>query len=425
MMSAVSSRQLRVVAVAAALFAIATLTVRAQEPAPLPSAPLFNADVVQRIDLRVNSLDWEKLKQNFQTNAYYPADLVFNGQTVRNTGIRSRGLGSRSGTKPGLRVDFDRYNTDQTFLGLKSIILDNLTQDPSAIHETVAMKLFARLGIPAPREAHVRLYVNNRYAGLYAVVESIDKRFLARFFGSIDDDTQNDGYLYDFNYVDVWTLGYLGPDLDAYKARFEPKTNENKSDFDKFGPIENLVRLINDLPSDQYLSTLGEHLDLPAFMRYVAAQNYVAQNDGFLGYAGMNNFYLYRLENSSRHVFLAWDEDNAFREPGFPLTERHGENVLMRKAMEVPELRDVYYNTLREAMVLADEPTGPDGISWLEFEVRRQIDLVYDALRDDPNKPYSMDDHDTARAAMLAFAQQRSRFIQEQLSSGTSRRRRP
>ena len=34
----------------------------------------------------------------------------------------------------------------------------------------------------------------------------------------------------------------------------------------------------------------------------------------------MNNFYLYRLENSSRHVFLAWDEDNAFWGSDFPLT---------------------------------------------------------------------------------------------------------
>ena len=64
---------------------------------------LFNPDVLQRIDLRVHSLDWEKLKQNFLENTYYPADFVWNGITVYNSGIRSRGLGSRSATKPGLR----------------------------------------------------------------------------------------------------------------------------------------------------------------------------------------------------------------------------------------------------------------------------------------------------------------------------------
>ena len=88
-----------------------------------------------------------------------------------------------------------------------------------------------------------------------------------------------------------------------------------------------------------YNSVLNEHLDLHAFMRYVAAQNFVGQNDGFLGYEGMNNFYFYRLENSSQHVFIAWDEDNAFWGPEYPIDMRQQDNVLTRKAMQVPELR--------------------------------------------------------------------------------------
>ncbi|MGQ0733615.1 MAG: CotH kinase family protein [Acidobacteriota bacterium] len=387
----------------------------APPPAPLPSDALFKGDVVQRLDLRLNSADWEKLKQNFQVNDYYPADMVFNGQTVRNTGIRSRGLGSRSGTKPGLRVDFDRYATDQTFLGLKSIILDNLVQDPSAIRETVTMRLFDRLKIPAPREAHVRLYVNNFYVGLYVVVESIDKQFLARIFGSIGDNVQNDGYLFEFEFINPWRFTYLGSSLDAYKERFDAKTNEKKSDQDKYGPIETLVRLVNELPSSRFLTDLPEFLDLGAFMRYMAAQNFVGQNDGFVGYDGMNNFYLYRLEDKLQHVFIAWDEDNAFFGPDFSITTRHEENVLMRKAMEVRELRDLYYAELEAAVKSAEDPTGPDGLPWLEFEVRRQLDLVYDPLRSDPAKPYTLDAHDNARVAVIQFAQGRSRSVLEQI----------
>jgi len=148
---------------------------------------LFNSQALQRVDLLLHSADWAKLKADFLENTYYPADINWNGVTVRNVGIRSRGHGSRSGNKPGLRVDFDRYATDQQFLGLKSLVLDNLTQDASGIHETVSMALFARLGIPAPREAHARLYVNNEYVGLYVLVEAVDKRLLARVFGAIDE----------------------------------------------------------------------------------------------------------------------------------------------------------------------------------------------------------------------------------------------
>jgi CotH kinase protein len=160
---------------------------------------------------------------------------------------------------------------------------------------------------------------------------------------------------------------------------------------------------------------VGERLDLPAFMRYVAAQAYVAQNDGFLGYAGMNNFYFYRLEGSTKHAFLPWDEDNAFNSVDFPIATRQDENVLMRKAMQVPELREAYFNGLRDAIASADAPTGPNQVPWLEYEITRELDLISQSVRDDTNKPYSVADHEAARTMMIEFARNRSRVVQEQL----------
>jgi len=87
-----------------------TLAVLCLGAAPLSAQSadeLFASQTLQRVDLLLHSADWSKLKADFISNTYYPADLTVNGQTVRNAGIRSRGRGSRSGTKPGLRVDFD------------------------------------------------------------------------------------------------------------------------------------------------------------------------------------------------------------------------------------------------------------------------------------------------------------------------------
>src|SRR5439155_17327191 len=80
----------------------------------------FDDSVVHEIRLVINSRDWQSLKDHYLDNTYYPCDMSWGDHTVRNIGIRSRGTGSRSGVKPGLRVDFDRYVTDQKFLGLKS-----------------------------------------------------------------------------------------------------------------------------------------------------------------------------------------------------------------------------------------------------------------------------------------------------------------
>ena len=51
-------------------------------------------------------------------------------------------------------MDFDRYTTSQTFLGLKSFILDNLTQDPSGIRERVAMRFYERMGLTVDVPEH-------------------------------------------------------------------------------------------------------------------------------------------------------------------------------------------------------------------------------------------------------------------------------
>ena len=374
---------------------------------------LFNPTVLHRVDLLMHSQDWEKLKQNFQENTYYPADLQWNGQTVRNSGVRSRGLGSRSGTKPGLRVDFDRYSTSQTFLGLKSMVLDNLTQDQSGVKESVTMRLFARLGVPAPRESFARLYVNNQLIGLYAVVEAIDKDLLARVFGSIDGNVQNDGYLFEYNYLlgSPWRFDYLGSALDPYQERFDAKTKEDKSAADKWGPIEELVRLSNDTPASALAPVLEPRLDIAALVRYVAAQNFVAQNDGFLGYDGMNNFYFYRLEDSTRHVFIAWDEDNAFLSADFPLNTRHEENILMRKLMEASTWKAQYYSVLQEAADSAAQAEAGQAEGWLLAEIRRQLDLIGDAMREDPSKPYTNDEHAAARAALLDFPAPRISYV--------------
>jgi spore coat protein CotH len=370
----------------------------------------FNPEVLQRVELWMNESDWEKLKATFQENTYYPADMTWNGITVRNVGVRSRGLGSRRSQKPGLRVDFDRYSAGQQFLGLKSFVLDNLSQDFSGIKETVAMRFFTRIGIPAPRETHTRLYVNGRYTGLYGLVESVDKTMMGRVFGSIGSDIQNDGYLFEYNYVvgSPWRFTYEGSDLAPYKIRFDIKTNESHGDVRIWGPIEELVRLVNNTDTASFESVVGPLVDLPAFVRYIAAQNFVAQNDGFNGYDGMNNFYIYRLEDSPRHVFIAWDEDVAFLQPDFGITTRLEENVLTRKTLALTGYASQYFSVLLES---ADSASG-----WLQQEMQRQFEMINDAMLSDTNKPYSNADYMADRAALLTFPDARISYVRCEVS---------
>ena len=152
---------------AAALLGLTLLTAGASTAHAQTDAELFDPSVLHDLRLWINTRDLAALREQAATNTYYPADLEWRGIRVRSVGIRSRGNGSRNATKLGLRVDFNRYVSGQQFLGLRSVVLDNLWQDPSMVREHVAMALFAQLGQPSSRESFARLFINNEYPVSY------------------------------------------------------------------------------------------------------------------------------------------------------------------------------------------------------------------------------------------------------------------
>jgi spore coat protein H len=387
----------------------------------------FDDSVVHEVRLSLNSKDWAALKQNFKENIYYPATLKWRDVTVSNVGIRSRGLGSRSGTKPGLRVDMDKYNVDQTFLGLKSFVLDNLTQDPSMLRERLSMAFFRRLGLPAPREAHARLYINDQEVGVYALVETIDKGFLGRSFGADSKGgTENDGYLFEYDYLKEYRFQYMGSNLDEYKI-FQAKTHEKDADAKVYGPIEDMVQAVNETPDPIFNREVSNYLDLGKLASHLAIENFLAEDDGILGYAGMNNFYMYRFEDSKRSQFIAWDKDNTFHSVDFDIMSRVGDNVLARRTLSESQYKNAYLNTLLDAAASAMEPDAEaakdkndkDKASlpgWLEREVRRQYEQIRSLARRDTFKPYSNDDFEASIEGLLTFARERANFVKDRVA---------
>src|SRR5262245_44035326 len=146
------SRAVRALMLLLAILATAPLLASHLRDRSDPTDALFDDDVVHEVRLAVSPHDWATLLGNFLSNDYYRAQFSWNGEEVQDVGIRSRGNGSRSGVKPGLRLDFDRFAKGQTFRGLKGMVLRNNTQDASNMREQISMAFFRRMGLPAPRE---------------------------------------------------------------------------------------------------------------------------------------------------------------------------------------------------------------------------------------------------------------------------------
>ena len=103
------------------------------------------------------------------------------------------------------------------------------------MHERLAMTFFRLLGIPAPRETHARLYLNDQYAGVYSMVEDIDPVFLQRNLG------ESDGHLYAYEYAFPWAYN----DLGSAPSKYSPipyKPEDHLTDLDP-SPIAEMVLL--------------------------------------------------------------------------------------------------------------------------------------------------------------------------------------
>jgi spore coat protein CotH len=402
----------------AALLALASLHAQTSPAPPLTPDDLFDQSTVQDILLTVNTRDWAELQERYRENVYYQADLRWRGETVRNIGIRSRGRGSRSETKPGLRLDFNRYVTGQQFLGLKSMVLDNLTQDPSMLKERVVMRFFAEMGMPAPRVVHARLFVNNDFAGLYTVVESIDKDFLER---TLNED---DGYLYEFKHTDPYGFEYLGSELEKYAEFFEPKTHENDSMMSLYRPIRELAWTVSESPDSMFVSSMNQYLDLRTLFAYAAVENFLADRDGLLGDWGMNNFYLYRFKDKMVSQLLPWDKDSSFWAVDYDIWTNVEANALARRALKEPPLRRAYLEALRRCAELALRPPEPGPTiarrrfveetpqpGWLE----REVSFIYSQIREiaaaDNLKPFSTERFEDEMAKVLEFSRARPRYV--------------
>jgi spore coat protein CotH len=237
----------------------------------------FDSRTLHEVRIYINSVDLRELRERYVEDIYYPADFEWRGIRVRNVGVRVRGLATRSASKPGLRIDFNRYVSEQTFLGMPAIVLDNALKDASMMRERTSMALITRMGQPAPRESFARVYINGAYQGLYALVEAVDSAFLARSFGD------GLGYLFEHRFLNGFYGEFLGEDYAPYKARFEAQTHRLEGDYTLYAAIRELFRETNQPVDNVWRERVSWFIDLKQLVTHVAIETFLGEFDGFLG----------------------------------------------------------------------------------------------------------------------------------------------
>ena len=277
------------------------LVERADSATDTYAAHIFQEDTVNEINIEIDEADWQDMLENPLEEEYHKANVTINGETVGNVAIRTKGntsltsVANSDSDRYSFKLDFDYYDNNGNYYGLKKLCLNNNYLDNSSMREYISYKIMREMGLDVPECAYSHITVNGEEWGLYLAVEPVDEVFLAEHFA----DATGDLYKPEGMGGTGADLVYNGDDISAYTG-LNLKTNLNSSDGKK------ILALMQALEDGEGLEKV---LDVEKALKYIAANVALANFDSYLGVT-THNFYLY--EENGRFTIIPWDMNLAF-----------------------------------------------------------------------------------------------------------------
>ncbi len=149
---------------------------------------LFDNTKVHTVDIVMN--DWEDMIDNAASEEYYAANVVIDGESYKNVGIRTKGNTSLStvatlgSERYSFKIEFDHYDKTKSYHGLDKLSLNNLIQDSTMMKDYLTYTMMNEFGVNSSLCSYVYITVNGEDWGLYLAVEGVEEAFLKRNYGS-------------------------------------------------------------------------------------------------------------------------------------------------------------------------------------------------------------------------------------------------
>jgi len=256
------------------------------------------------IRLTLDPLEMDKLTA--QPKTYVPA--AFQMQDPSGTwqpetgpitvGVRLKGgYGTRTAPKYGegglgiindkvsLKIKFNFATKGQRFFGLKRMTLNNMAQDPTLTHETLAYQLFRDAGVVASRTGFATVAINGEPRGLYLNLEAYDDVSMAWWVPKSQHVYEGEAVTLTSNPVS-WAVPDLVP--SAVETVFSVDEGDKASRTD----LRDLVAALQPGPG---LSVAAAQLiDVDELGAFLAVEKYINHFDGLSGSMpwSPNNLYM-------------------------------------------------------------------------------------------------------------------------------------
>lgn len=149
---------------------------------------LFDISVVHSIDILADN--WDEFIASCEDEQYIACDVVIDGTTYRNVGIRAKGNTSLSNvsalgsSRYSFKIEFDHYEDGLSCDGLDKLSLNNIIQDNTYMKDFLCYRMMYEAGADAPLCSYSYISVNGEDWGLYLAVEGVEESFLERNYGA-------------------------------------------------------------------------------------------------------------------------------------------------------------------------------------------------------------------------------------------------
>lgn len=154
---------------------------------------IFDTSQIISIDILIAEEEWNEMLDNAMSEVYYSCDVVVNGTTFCNVGIRPKGNTSLSAIasdpendRYSFKIEFDKFVEGQTCWGLDKLVLNNNYADATGRKEAIVYDMYQYLDVDASLYNYAKISVNGDYWGVYLALEAVEDSFLLRNYGVED-----------------------------------------------------------------------------------------------------------------------------------------------------------------------------------------------------------------------------------------------
>ncbi len=382
---------------------------------------LYDKSTVKNVYLNFAQADyWTQLTNNYASETNIVANMIYDGITYPNVGVRFRGNTSYTqiGTsqKKSFGVDMDFVDTTQDLFGYTSLKFNNGHQDPSFMREVLYNRM-ARRHNPIAKGNFIHLYINNQDWGLYPNIQAMDKSFLSDWF------LTNDGALFRAvsptsgpggggggpNWGDGTAgMNYLGTNQATYQGYYTLKSNDVVVD-----PWQKLIDACQMLSTATAanIDAVKAKIDVDKVLWHLASENIFTDDDSYI-MKGKMDYMAYYEPETGRMTSLEYDGNSTFVSNAAtsanwsPFKNASNANYpLLNKLLSVPEWRQRY---LAHYRTILQETFTTANANALVDEMNAQIGALVAA---DPKKLYTTAQYTTEYNAIKTFVANRRNYL--------------